>query len=135
MPEPNNRNWRELFRFRWNPQPLNQPKVDPNIETLHPLTRSAEAIRFSILSLEWWLSPEGALRCWIRNHTKLAVVLAIPAFLILPVVTFALWQIVSWSTALISITGRLIIFPVLLLLAVAGILIAVHIIKVLFGCK
>jgi hypothetical protein len=137
MLEHNNQRFRlrDLLGWRWNPTPLRQPKVDPDLESLRPLTRSAESIRYSILSFEFWLSPDGQIREWVKNHTRLAAVLSIPAFLVVPIITFALWQIVSWAAALISITGNLIIFPMLLLLAVVGLVITIQLLKALFGSR
>src|ERR1044071_6076956 len=109
---------KDLFRWNWSPKPLPKPQVDPDLEHLAPLTRSAESFRYSILSTEFWLSPDGQVREWMRNHTRLAVLLAIPAFLIIPIITFILWQLVSWMIALVSIVGKLIVFPILTVVAV-----------------
>jgi hypothetical protein len=123
---------RSLFTFGWNPKPIKEPEVDPELLDLDPLTRSAESIRYSILSLEFWISPNGQVREWIRNNTRLAMILAIPALVILPIITFALWQLVSWLVALGVIAGQLIVIPVLVLLAVLSIWIAIQVLKSAF---
>jgi hypothetical protein len=61
------------------------------------------------------------------------IILAIPAFLVLPIITFALWQLVSWLVALTSIAGKLIILPILALLAVVVIVTAVWLLKAIFS--
>jgi len=127
--------WSDLFRTSWNPKPVDPPTVDPDIVSLDGLSRSAETIRYSILSFEFWLSPKGQVREWIRHNSRLAILLAAPAFLILPIVTFALWQFVSWMMALVLIAGRLIVFPILALLTSAVIYVTVLILKALSGRK
>lgn len=124
---------RELFKTEWKPKAVKPPVVDPQIEKLSPLQRSAEVVRYSVLSIEFWISPNGQVREWLRNNLLLAVILAIPAFFVLPTITFALWQFVSWLVALVAIAGNLIVFPVLALLAVAVIAVAVMILKAIFS--
>jgi hypothetical protein len=123
----------DVLRTRWNPTPVDAPKVDPDITNLDGLSRSAESIRYSILSLEFWISKDGQCREWLRHNGRWAFVLAIPAFAILPIVTFALWQMVGWTLALVSIAGHLIIFPILALLAAFVIYVVVQILKAIFG--
>ena len=122
-------NVRDLFTPTWNPQPITKPSVDEKLQNRDPLTRSAESIRYSILSIEFWISPNGQVREWLRHNSRLAVLLAIPAFLVLPVVTFALWQLVSWLAALNSIAGKLIVLPILALIAAVVITLAWLILK------
>jgi len=54
----------ESARADFDPKPIARPKVDPGFQDLEPLLRSTEAIRFSILSLEFWVDPNGQLREW-----------------------------------------------------------------------
>lgn len=127
-PENKSRFW-DLLKTKWNPQPINPPKIDPELEDLTPLQRSAEVIHYSILSIEFWISPNGQVREWVRHNSRLSLILAVPAFLILPIVTFALWQLVSWLVALVAIAGQLIVFPLLATVAVIVIWLIVQIIK------
>ena len=41
--------FRDFFRRHWNPQKVEQPKVDPELEDLDAATRSCEVIRYSLL--------------------------------------------------------------------------------------
>lgn len=135
MPDPQNKSEFKvggLFRTPWHPTPLDPPTVDREIGGLDPLTRSAESIRYSILSVEFWISPRGQVREWLRHNTRLAVLLAVPAFLVLPIITFALWQFVSWMVALVSIAGKLIVLPILALIAAVVIVVTIGIFKFLF---
>jgi hypothetical protein len=122
-----------LARCEWEPKPMKPPVVDPQMPQLHPLSRSAESILFSLLSFEFWISPNGQVREWLRHNSRLAVVLAIPVFLVMPIVTCALWQLVSWLTAITSIAGKLIIIPILIVLAAVVISVAVHVLRVVFN--
>jgi hypothetical protein len=133
MQDNNRFNVREFFTPKWHPKPLNPPVVDKDIENLSAVARSAESFRYGILSGEYWISPKGQVREWLRNHTRAAVLLAIPAFLVLPIVTFALWQLVTWMTLLSSLAGKLIVFPVLVLLAALTLYLAVLTLKAVFG--
>ena len=123
---------KDLWRCQWKPQPVNPPKVDPQLPKLDPLTRAAEAIRHALASLEFWISPDGQVREWLRHNSRLAFILAIPVFLVLPVVTFGLWQFVSWLTAILSIAGKLIIIPILIVLAAVAIMVAGLTLRILF---
>ena len=99
----------------WKPAPITPPTVDPDLQHLHPLTRSAESIRYSILRVEWWISKGGVVREWLRHNTRCAVFLGIPAVMVVPIVTFILFQVVRWTAMLNSITRHLILLPMLAL--------------------
>jgi hypothetical protein len=129
---PNKFQPRELVKHPWEPKPVPPPTVDPDLHQLHPLTRSAESIVYTVLSFEFWISPNGQVREWLRHNSRLAVILATPVFLVLPIITFGLWQLVSWLTALTSIAGKLIVFPILGLLAVLVIYLTVQVLKIGF---
>lgn len=139
MPQPlQNNHWQRVIAWskeRWKPQPVEPPSVDPKIEQMEGLQRSAEAIRYSILSIEFWISPSGQAREWLRQNSRLAVWMAIPAFLIMPVVTFVLAQLKGWIRMLVGIAGNLIVFPILAIIAGLVILIAIRIVKTLMGWK
>jgi len=64
---------------------------------------------------------------------KLSSVLIIPAVLVMPLVTFIIWQVAKWMHWLVGIAGNIILFP---LVALAGIVVAfivVGIIRVFVG--
>ncbi|MGC3990615.1 MAG: hypothetical protein QM796_13230 [Chthoniobacteraceae bacterium] len=71
------------------------------MEHLDGLSRSAESIRYSILSLEFWISPNGQVREWLRHNTRLAVFLGIPALLVFPIVIVLLCQFAAILTKFI----------------------------------
>jgi hypothetical protein len=68
--------------------------------------------------MEFWLSPNGQVREWLRHNAHLCAWLIIPAVLVVPVVSFILCQVVKWTTMLTTITSHLILLPVLVLVLV-----------------
>ena len=116
----------------WKPNPVDPPKIDPDLHHLDCLTRSAESFRYSILSIEWWISKNGKVREWLRHNTHLAAWLIIPAVLVVPVVTFIVWQVAKWLSMLTSIAGYLVVLPILALLAAIVMLIVIAIVKAVF---
>src|SRR4051812_4747022 len=95
------------IKEHWHPEPIQPPEVDPDLPRLTGLQRATESLRYSILSVEWWLSPNGKLREWLRINGKLGSVLLIPAVLVVPLITFILWQMSKWVGWLVSIAGNL----------------------------
>lgn len=75
----------QKFKGAWQPKPIDPPTLDPDLAHLGALTRSAESIRYSILSFEFWVSPNGQVREWFRQNARIASWLAIPGLLVLPV--------------------------------------------------
>ncbi len=124
---------KKLVSIPWDPKPVELPVPHEKLGELDPLTRSAESIRYSILSIEFWVSNDGQVREWLRHNGRLALVLAIPVLAVLPLITFALGQLVAWMSALVSISGKLIVLPLLALVALFALLVVVGIIRWLFG--
>ena len=119
VPPPNlARRARNFVLRHWEPKPLEPPVIDAELEKLTPVERSTEALRHFVLSLEYWLSPKGALRAWIRFNLRLAAVLAVPCLLVVPLVTFALRQIRAWVEQVVQSTSSFIMFPLSALLIV-----------------
>ena len=122
-------------RRLWNPQPIHPPKVDPELEHLDPIQRSAESIRYSILSLEFWISKNGQVREWLRHNSRLAAWLVIPALLVLPLLALAAVQVGAIAGVLVGITGNLLLFTLLAFIAWIVIRKVVQILKAVYGIK
>jgi hypothetical protein len=122
----------QWVRQTWRPTPLEKPVVDPLFPQMDALERSAESIRYSILSWEFWASPKGQVREWMRHNTRLVVLLFIPALIIIPIIGFALAQIAAWTIALAIIAAHLIIFTILAVVVLLIINTIFQIIKSLF---
>jgi hypothetical protein len=124
----------ERLKAHWNPRPIEPPKVDPELTTLDGLQRVVESFRYTALTLEWWLSANGKLREWLRLNSKIGSVLVIPAVIVVPLISFILWQIAKWTGWLVSIAGNLILFPMAALVAVIVILAVIAVLRLLL-CK
>ena len=124
---------RDFFRRHWNPKKIEPPKADPDLEELDPATRSCEVVRYSILSAEFWLSPNGTLREWFKLNGMISAVLVIPAVIVMPLVSLILWQIAKWMGWLVGIAGHLILFPLVALAGIAVAFVVVGIIRIIFG--
>jgi hypothetical protein len=95
---PDNDDPKQQIAIRRSREPilLNPPEIHPELTTLPPLERTAEALRFAVLRLEYWLSPAGRLRQVLRLSLRFLVYLLI-AVVIAPAVTSLLTQIKSWT--------------------------------------
>ena len=103
--------------LRYEPSPLHSPEVDTDLPNMPAIERSGEVLRFQALRLEHGLSPSGILREWMKVVTRAAIILAVPTFLVVPVLTFLLSGLSRWTMFLQrSAMNLLLIFPVLLLL-------------------
>lgn len=111
--------WKHRIRNEWNPREIEKPEIDPDLPKLTALQRSAEVIRYWINGIEYWVSPNGLIREWFRWNLWAAFVIGIPAFLVVPIVTFLFSQFDLWSLLFMKIVVNLIMFPIMLLLALA----------------
>lgn len=124
---------RDFFRKHWQPEEINPPTVDPDLEYLDAATRSCEVVRYSLLSLEWWLSPNGTLREWLKLNGKISSMLVIPAVLVMPLVTLIIWQVAKWMNWLVGIAGHIVLFPLVALAGIVVALVVVAILRTIFG--
>ena len=86
----------------WHPEPVPPPRVDIELTRMPWPERTAEVIRYSALRAERWLSPNGALREWIRLNLRAGVVLLAFALLLVPPLTLVLKGGAEWSALLKS---------------------------------
>jgi len=66
---------------KWCPSELDRPKVDTKIQILPPIKRASESIKYNILCLEYFLSPQGGLRQCLKmsiSFTLLFLLLGLP---------------------------------------------------------
>ena len=87
----------------WNPTPVPMPVPDEDFEHLSAVEKIAESIRYTILEIEHSVSPGGTLRAWLKVNIALAVLIGIPALLVLPVIGLVLGQFAGWSESLFFI--------------------------------
>ena len=115
---------RRLAERALQPVAVEPPKVDPHIERLGSIERASEALRYSMLRAEHWLSPRGTLREYARLNLKLALFLGIPTIVLTPILTLLLSTAVTWSALLAEIARNLVLIPAWLgtaLLIITGI--------------
>jgi len=91
----------------WHPIPVEPTAIDSHLETLSGIERVAEVLRFNVLSVEHAISPHGGLRAWLKLNVLVALVLVIPAMLVVPVITYLLSGFSSWSQFLAEIATNL----------------------------
>lgn len=110
---------------KWNPEELQKPEIDPEFTELHVLERSAEAVRYQTARLEYWLSPSGTLRAWLKVCLRFAVAMTVPAVIMLPL------SIVLQETVACAIYLQVLAYN--LLQAVVSIIITLFVIRIAFG--
>ena len=95
-------------------EPLQPPAIDPRLEELNPVVRSTECLRHFVLSTEYWLSPDGRLRWWIKLNVCLATFTLIPAVILMPIISLVLHEVDEWLFLLLSIAWKLILLSTLI---------------------
>ncbi len=96
---------------------IQPPQVDSQFHRMNDLQRATESFRYVILRWEHWVSPTGDMREWLRHNTHIGAWLLIPAVCVMPIVGLILWQITGWLSILTSIAAKLIVLPILILVA------------------
>jgi hypothetical protein len=117
----------------WKPEEIRPPTVDPDLPYQTGVERSAEVFRYSVLAVEHWLSPTGCVREWLRFNARIAIILAVPSVMIVPMITYSLTQFTTWTTLLVQTTSNLILFPLSALLMVGLVSAVVFLAKSLQG--
>ena len=93
----------------------NKPMVNIRMHQMNGLQRAAESLRFVLLCIEHWLSPEGKLRFWFKYNLRIAAWLMVPTVFILPATILLLWLVTACLHLAAGITGKAILFVLLLM--------------------
>ncbi|MBB5031567.1 hypothetical protein [Prosthecobacter vanneervenii] len=109
---------RQIVIRRWQPEPLSEPVIDEELPNLSAIERSAEVISFTCRRAEYWLSPQGTLREWLKFNLRLAIGIAVPALLVAPLVTLALERFNLWIDLISKSTSNFVLVPLSVLLVV-----------------
>lgn len=88
-------------------QQLQLPATASDLTELPPIQRGAEVMRFTGTRLEFWLSPTGELRRWLRFNLRVASIIAIPVFIIMPLLNKLLEELAFGSSRLALIANDL----------------------------
>lgn len=91
----------------WDASPLLQPRLDPDLCQLPAIARGVEVITYSIASFEFWLSPSGWLRAWIRLNLLLTIVLAVSSITVIPVINTVLIEVTGWTAMTDFMVGNI----------------------------
>ena len=100
---------RSFLATAWQPAPLATPVPVETLSVLDFMERSAAALAYQVLRLEYALSPAGHLRAWAMLSLKIGLMLAIPAILVVPPVTWILSGMATWSAHLAAIALNLLL--------------------------
>jgi hypothetical protein len=108
-------------RRAWQPFPLAEPRVDPDLPHLPAIVRTAEVLRYQALRLEYALSPDGALRGWAKLNLLAFLVLGIPVALFVPALTLLLGFLATGTALFLEAAVNLLLaFLALLAIVVVG---------------
>lgn len=107
-----------MVRRHFQPEPLPAPLVDVDLPVLSPIERAAEVIRYVLTRLEYWLSPKGALREYIKLNLLASVCVAVPVLLVAPLVTITLERFKGWITLLSESMSSFVLFPLSVILSI-----------------
>jgi len=109
------KNWvtsvKQLFLRHWKPKPMLEPEVDPALPHLSGIERAAEVIRYCLVSLEHWLASSGWLREWIRLNLRIALFVAAPSLLVVPLVTLTFKEFNTWALLIAQTSTNMLYFP------------------------
>ncbi len=114
--------------LRGNIQP---PQVDSHFHRMSGLQRAAECWRYVILRWEHWASPTGDMREWLRRNSYVGAWLLIPA-IVRHAHRHRPHPVAGDGLAVhahASIAGKLIVLPILILVAFTVIRIVVALLK------
>ncbi|MEA3208563.1 MAG: hypothetical protein QOE70_1620 [Chthoniobacter sp.] len=111
---------------------LAPPRIDPDLTTLDPIERAAETLRYSALRTEYWLSPKGLLREWLRRILQLGVAVLVPLLIFAPLISVLLEKCAGWSAQAVVIAANLSKVPVKLSSGVALTAVGVLLLRWLF---
>ncbi len=117
----------------WRPEPLAMPCVVEDLPQFGFLERSAAALSWQVLRLEYALSPSGYLRAWAMLCLKTAIVLGIPATLVVPVVTIIMAGIATWTALLATAALNMLLALVYVVLIAAILATVVSVVGVRIG--
>jgi hypothetical protein len=124
--------WLTIIKPRWQVQPLVKPEPDPLLEDMTAIERSAETLRYSLLRAEFFISPQGHLREWLRLNLFIALILGSTSVLIVPIVTFVLTEFTTWTSLLVKIVKNLLLIPSGILASIALFSAVVFILRLMF---
>ena len=110
------------LRTVWQPIPIAKPEIDSSLTSLSAMERVAEVLRFSFMSIEYAVSPNGGVRAWLKLNLLICLMLLAPALLVFPVITWFLVTFTTWTEYLYLIAKNILYFFLLVSASVAVII-------------
>jgi hypothetical protein len=107
------------------------PVITGDLAKLPALERSAEVLRYSVLRIEYWLSPHGLLRGILRLSLTLALLLGLPTLIVGPVVLVLLEGVAAAAALLAATAANLAALSFSLIAAVIGFAVLTALIRTL----
>ena len=92
--------------------------MDHELPVLSAIERAAEVTRFTTAQFEFWLSPLGNLREFLRLNFRMAIVIAAPALLIAPFISMVLERFKQWTIMLTETVSSFVLFPLSVILSI-----------------
>jgi hypothetical protein len=120
-----------VVKPRLTPTPIAKPRIDSQLTQRHPIERAAIILTYWCLKAEHFVSPGGSLREWFRLNAYVALFVAVPTFIIVPIITVLLTQFVTWTALLARIIKNLIMAQCLGMVCI-GLLVALYVALKLF---
>ena len=90
---------------------LQAPAISRSLTKLPPLRRSAEVLRVLLLRLEYWLSPTGRLRGFLRLVVLISFWLGAVCLCVAPLVGSFLAQLTTWSSMIVTLVNNMAAIP------------------------
>jgi hypothetical protein len=122
-----------LVRDAWQPVSISAPTIDRGLNEMMVLERVTEIFRYQLLQTEYMVSPGGGLRAWLRMNMLVAMVLIIPATLVVPVLTMLAGSFATLTGFLYQASMNLFYTVITLIGTVASVLTFISILKFWLG--
>ncbi len=101
--------------------PLMKPKIVPNLGNLAAIQRIINTLTYSLSQFEYWIAPTGWLRQWIRINIAILVLGAIPAIVVVPIITYLVMKGIPIMQILIHISHN-VLYCIFLLIIIGSVL-------------
>lgn len=120
------------LRDALKPVQISAPVIDHGLNEMAAFERITEVCRYQLLRLEYAVSCGGGLRDWLRMNMLVAMVVLIPALVVVPVLTMLAGSFATLTAYLLQASVNLFFTVVGLIATVAAVLASGYVLKVLW---
>jgi len=85
-----------------------KPRIDPDLENRPALERSTEVLRYTLVTMEQSISPEGKLRGWLKYNVRILIWIGIPILLFVPILGYLFGGLVGISESINLVLSNLV---------------------------